>query len=78
MINEKSAQLAEFTKWVATNIKGDEKGEAQIYLDRLFKGFGHAGWKEAGATCEERIKNDTGGTSFADLVWKPYVVVEMK
>lgn len=78
MTNEKSTQLAEFTKWVATHIKGDEKGEAQIYLDRLFKGFGHAGWKEAGATCEERIKNDTGGTSFADLVWKPHVVVEMK
>lgn len=78
MPNEKSKRLSEFTKWVATHIKGDEKGEAQIYLDRLFKGFGHAGWKEAGATCEERIKNDTGGTSFADLVWKPHVVVEMK
>jgi hypothetical protein len=44
----------------------------------LFQAFGHAGLKEAGADCEERIKNDTGGTSFADLVWKPVVVIEMK
>ncbi|KLO59422.1 DNA methyltransferase [Delftia tsuruhatensis] len=75
---EKAAKLAEFVTWTGAHIKGDEKGEAQIYLDRLFKGFGYAGWKEAGATCEERIKNDNGGTSFADLVWKPIVVIEMK
>lgn len=75
---EKAAKLAEFVSWAGTHISGDEKGEAQIFLDRLFKGFGHAGWKEAGATCEMRIKNDTGGTSFADLVWKPIVVIEMK
>jgi len=76
--NEKTTQLQAFTAWVAEHLKGDEKGEAQIFLDRLFKGFGHAGWAEAGATCEERIKKDTGGTSFADLVWKPRVVIEMK
>lgn len=75
---EKAAKLNEFVTWVGTHITGDEKGEAQIFLDRLFKGFGHAGWKEAGAVCENRIKNDTGGTSFADLVWKPTVVIEMK
>ncbi|WP_198045283.1 DNA methyltransferase [Cupriavidus taiwanensis] len=70
--------MSQFTTWVSSHIKGDEKGEAQIFLDRLFKGFGHEGWKEAGATCEERVKSDTGGTSFADLVWKPRVVIEMK
>ncbi len=75
---DKFKMLAEFVAWVETHITGDEKGEAQIFLDRLFKGFGHAGWKEAGATCEKRIKNDNGGTSFADLVWKPAVVIEMK
>jgi len=75
---EKTAKLVEFVSWVGVHITGDEKGEAQIFLDRLFKGFGHVGWKEAGATCEKRIKNDTGGTSFADLVWKPAVVIEMK
>ena len=77
-LNEKSVRLSKFTAWTAEHIKGDEKGEAQIYLDRLFKGFGHQGWAEAGGTCEKRVKNNTGGTSFADLVWKPRVVIEMK
>jgi hypothetical protein len=75
---EKASRLAEFAAWVATHIVGDEKGEAQIFLDRLFIGFGHQGLKEAGATCEDRVKNNAGGTSFADLVWKPIVVIEMK
>lgn len=75
---EKAAKLTEFTVWVGAHIKGDEKGEAQIFLDRLFQAFGWPGLKEAGADCEERVKNDTGGTSFADLVWKPVVVIEMK
>lgn len=71
-------KLATFVAWANDHIKGDEKGEAQIFLDRLFKAFGHDGLKEAGATCEKRVKNDGGGTSFADLVWKPVVLIEMK
>ncbi len=72
-------RLIEFTDWVAKHITGDEKGEAQIFLDRLFIGFGHKGVKEAGATLEMRIKKqDMGGTAFADLVWKPVVLIEMK
>lgn len=63
----------------AALLKGDEKGEAQVFCDRLFKAFGHAGYKEAGATLEERIKKASGkGTSFADLVWKPRLLIEMK
>jgi hypothetical protein len=53
-------------------LKGDEKGEAQVFCDRLFQAFGHKGYKEAGADLEFRIKQkSTSGTSFADLVWKP-------
>src|SRR5690349_18343176 len=60
-------------------LSGDEKGEAQVYCDRLFQAFGHAGYKEAGATLEYRIqKKSTGGTSFADLMWKPRLLLEMK
>lgn len=70
--------LETFVAWVKKHLRGDEKGEAQIFLDRLFQGFGWPGLKEANATCEERVKNDNGGTSFADLVWKPVVVIEMK
>jgi hypothetical protein len=71
METERAKRLANFVSWVGANIKGDEKGEARIFLDRFFQAFGHAGLKEAGATLEERIKKTDGkGTSFADLVWK--------
>jgi len=73
-------KLAEFTAWCAKHITGDEKGEAQIFLDHLFQAFGHAGGlKEASPTLEMRVaKTDTGGVNFADLVWKPVVLIEMK
>jgi hypothetical protein len=58
-------------------LKGDEKGEAQVFCDRLFQGFGHGGYKEAGATLEYRVKHE-GGTHFADLLWRPRVLIEMK
>ena len=65
--------------WAAAHITGDEKGEAQLFLDRLFQAFGQKGVREAGATLEMRIKKtDAGGTAFADLVWKPVVLIEMK
>jgi hypothetical protein len=77
--SERGARLADFVSWVQANIRGDEKGEAQVFLDRLFQAFGHAGVKEAGATLEERVKKAEGkGTTFADLVWKPVVLIEMK
>lgn len=61
------------------SLKGDEKGEAQIFCERLFQAFGHDGLREAGATLEQRIKKlDGKGTSFADLMWKPHVLIEMK
>lgn len=70
--------ITEFVKYART-LKGDEKGEAQVFCDRLFKAFGHSGYKEAGATLEFRIKRESGrGTQFADLVWKPRLLLEMK
>lgn len=77
-MQEKELLLKNFVEWCSKHIKGDEKGEAQIFLDQLFRAFGHDGFKEAGATCEMRVKNENKGTSFADLVWKPVVLVEMK
>jgi type II restriction/modification system DNA methylase subunit YeeA len=78
-LTPRERRLAEFVDWADTHIRGDEKGEAQIFLDRLFQGFGHKGVKEAGGTLEMRVKKeDAGGTAFADLVWKPVVLVEMK
>ena len=62
------------------SLKGDEKGESQIFLDRFFRAFGHEGAIEAGAVYEERVKKGSkkGKTGFADLVWKPRVLIEMK
>ena len=61
-------------------IIGDEKGQAQIFLDHFFQAFGHAGALQAGAVFEERIAkgSKTGKTGFSDLVWKPRVLIEMK
>ncbi|WP_147449130.1 type IIL restriction-modification enzyme MmeI, partial [Corallococcus terminator] len=63
------------------NIKGHERAEAQTFLDRLFRAFGHPGAIEAGARFEDpikRLKGDKKSTSFADLVWRPRVLIEMK
>ncbi|MER7992361.1 class I SAM-dependent DNA methyltransferase [Micromonospora chalcea] len=73
------AALLDFAKWRATHLTGDEKGEAQVFLDRLFQALGHQGVREAGATLEQRIKKaDQKGTAFADLLWKPRCLIEMK
>jgi hypothetical protein len=73
------ARLDAFVVWWRENIIGDEKGQSQVFLDRLFKALGHGGVFEAGATLEDRIKaRSRGGTAFADLVWKPRVLIEMK
>lgn len=74
---DRSRQLAEFVAYAKT-LNGDERGEAQVFIDRLFRAFSQRGYKEAGATLEMRVKNDRGGTAFADLVWKPRVLIEMK
>ncbi|WP_406852982.1 DNA methyltransferase [Brevundimonas sp. BH3] len=71
-------RLNQFVAYALT-LDGDEKGEAQVFCDRLFKAFGHEGYKEAGAVLEYRIKKASSkGTSFADLIWKPRVLIEMK
>jgi hypothetical protein len=70
--------LTSFVAYVS-KLSGDEKGEAQVFCDRLFRAFGHEGYKEAGATLEYRIKKTSSkGTSFADLIWKPRLLIEMK
>lgn len=72
-------QLAQFVEWVRAHIKGDEKGEAQVFLDHFFRAFGHDGVLEAGAILEKRVKpRGDRGTTFADCVWKPRALIEMK
>ncbi len=74
-------KLPEFVAWCEQHITGDEKGQAQIFLDRLFQAFGQPGCLDVGGTTEFRIRKsneDGGGTAFADYVWKPVVLIEMK
>ncbi|MFM6621354.1 MAG: type IIL restriction-modification enzyme MmeI, partial [Dolichospermum sp.] len=72
--------LSKFVNFCNQHITGQERKEAQTFLDRFFRAFGHEGALEAGATYEEAIKKSskTGKTGFADLVWKPRVLIEMK
>lgn len=71
-------RLEAFGRWRLEHLKGDEKGESQVFLDRFFQALGWGGVFEAGAALEYRLGNDNGGTSFADLLWKPRVIIEMK
>lgn len=72
--------LHEFVNYRLQHIQGKEKGEAQIFLERFFQAFGHKGIKEVGAECEFVVAKGSkkGKTGFADLVWKPRVLIEMK
>lgn len=74
-------RLSEFVAWCAKHITGDEKGQAQIFLDRLFQAFGQPGSLDVGGSPEFRIRKaaeDGGGTAFADYVWKPVALIENK
>lgn len=69
-------RLEEFIEYTST-LNGDEKGEAQVFCERLFQAFGHPGYKEAGATLEHRVRVGKG-TKFADLFWEDRLLLEMK
>ncbi len=73
--------LRDFVDWWREHIKGDEKGEAQIFLDHLMRGFGHAGAIEAGGRYEERVRRRRNGrttVSFADYLIPKRALIEMK
>ena len=70
-------KIKEFVNY-ARSLKGYEKGEAQVFCDRLFQAFGHRGYHEAGAKLEYRLKSQGKHTKFPDLVWRPRLLLEMK
>ncbi len=74
MDHDRKKQLSDFLAYAKTPV-GDEKGEAQIFLDRPFRALSRNGYKEAGPRLEDCVKHDRGGTSFADLVWKPILLI---
>ena len=72
--------LHEFVNFRLQYISGKERSSAQVFLDRFFRAFGHQGALQAGAEYEVAIAKGSkkGKTGFADLVWKPRVLIEMK
>ena len=90
---ELQSSLAQFVTF-ARSLKGDEKSEAQLFLDHFFRALGHGGVQEAGATLEFRIAKKPGsaqlelikgegakakgGKKFADCLWPERVLIEMK
>ena len=42
-------KLAEFAAWCEKHITGNEKGEAQIFLDHFLQAFGQPGSLDVGA-----------------------------
>ena len=75
-------RLTQFVEWVGgLHRPGTRRGRRDIYLDRLFRAFGQPGCLEVGGQAEFRVRKaaeDGGGVAFADYVWKPVVLVEMK
>lgn len=59
MIEELKQSLAEFARF-ASALRGDEKSEAQTFLDHFFRALGHKGVIEAGATFEFRVAKKPG------------------
>lgn len=76
-MSQPADRIEAFVSYAAT-LDGDEKGEAQVFCDRLFQAFGHAGYKEAGATLEARVRREARSVGFADLIWPGRVLIEMK
>ncbi|MGI8437690.1 MAG: type IIL restriction-modification enzyme MmeI, partial [Chthoniobacterales bacterium] len=90
---EQKDALADFARF-ARSLAGDEKSEAQAFLERFFRALGHEGVLEAGGTFEFRIRKKPGtaqlelvqgeearkatGKKFADLLWPGRVLIEMK
>jgi hypothetical protein len=75
-----SSAMGDLVRYRREHLTGDEKGEGQIFLEHLFQAFGHAGLRQAGAVLEARMRRGSGRrrTSFADCIWKPRVLIEMK
>ena len=76
--NKRKQKFEQFLSYFQKYIKGSEKGEGQIFFERLLQAFGNAGVKEVGATCEEFIKKKKGKRGFADFIWEPRVIIELK
>jgi hypothetical protein len=49
VVQSRESLLEEFVDWSAAHITGDEKGQAQIFLDHFFRALGQKGSLDVGA-----------------------------
>jgi len=77
MTDETGAGFSRFVAY-ASQLEGYERGEAQLFCERLFQACGHPGLSEIGARLEHRIRKRKGRRGFVDLVWQSRVLIEMK
>lgn len=70
--------IQKFLQWF-DKCAGDEKQESQLFFEKLLQALGNPGVKEVGAHCEFRLSKKEGkGKKFADFVWEPRAVIELK
>ncbi|MBA3964065.1 MAG: class I SAM-dependent DNA methyltransferase, partial [Chthoniobacterales bacterium] len=66
-LEESKAAFAGFVTFVR-GLRGDEKSEAQTFLDHFFRALGHGGVIEAGATFEFRVAKKPGSAQLELIV----------
>ncbi len=72
------SSIQKFLQWFE-KCEGNEKQETQLFFEKLLQAFGNPGVKEVGAHCEYRVSKKEGkGKKFADFVWEPRTVIELK
>jgi hypothetical protein len=65
--------MRELVRYRQEHLTGDEKGEGQVFLERLFQAFGHGGVRQAGAFFEARLRRRVAGqkrTSARGYPWR--------
>ncbi|BAU13564.1 DNA modification methyltransferase related protein [Leptolyngbya sp. NIES-3755] len=74
------AKLHEFVSFSKTHLKGNERKEAQSFLNAFFQAFGYENAIAAGAEFEQGVAKGSakGNKGAADLVWSHRLLVEMK
>lgn len=80
MLTQSIKSLQDFVNYTHTYINGNERSEAQSFLNAFFQAFGHDDAISAGAKFEQGISKSSakGNKGSADLVWGDRVLIEMK
>ncbi len=77
---QQKEKLTAFTQWAKTHIQGDERADAQTFLNHFFQAFGYEGVHEAGGRfevpTEKASLNDNKG--FFDCLFNDVAIFEMK